>query len=304
MGSNTVLNQVIVLFIIMLIGFYTKKRNILNEAVNKKLSELLLKVTSPLLVISSFQISFTQEILNSVIVVFLFAMSAHIISILLGHVLFGRFSDERKKVMQFAAVYTNCAFMGFPLLESLFGRIGILFGSVYVAAFNIFLWTNGVILFDTSKKLDAKTLKKALLNPGILSVIIGILLFLFSITLPAPIAKAVESVGSMTAPLSMLIIGVNLASCDFKKLLRGLDLYYITAVRLLVIPLLSYLVLKLFGISDMLLTICVLLVAMPIAATTAIFAEMYEGDALFASRAVAFSTLLSILTIPLIMLLR
>ncbi|MCX7708801.1 MAG: AEC family transporter [Clostridia bacterium] len=304
MGSTTVLNQVIILFLIMLIGFYARKREIINDSVSKKLSELLLKITSPLLVISSFQVSFTQEILNNVIIVFIFSMAAHAISALLGQVLFQRSKESTRKIMKFSAIYSNCGFMGFPLLESLFGKAGVLFGSVYVAAFNIFLWTNGVMIFNNQKKLDRDTIRKALFNPGIVSVIIGMLLFLFSIKLPYPAARTVELVGSMTTPLSMLIVGANLAGCDFRKLLYGFELYYVTAVRLLFIPVLTYMLLKLLGFSGTLLGTCVLLVAMPVAATTTIFAEMYEGDTLFASRVVAFSTLASIFTIPMIMLLQ
>lgn len=301
-NAGTVFNQVLILFFIMIIGFIAKKSGIFNSTVNKKLSELLLKVTSPLLVISSFQVDFTQDILMNVLIVSAFAMSAHIVSILLGQVLFRRCDTESCKIMKFAAVYSNCGYMGFPLLASLFGNIGVLYGSVYIAAFNIFLWTNGVMIFSDTKKLDRNTIKKVLLNPGIVSVVIGILLFIFSLKLPAPVASAVEMVGSMTSPLSMLIIGATIADCELKKLFRGWNLYYITAVRLILIPLLAFVVLKLVGLPDMLLKVCVLVVAMPIATTTAIFAELYDSDSIFASRTVVFSTLLSIITIPLFML--
>ena len=304
MGSTTVLNQVLILFLILLIGFYARKRDIINETVSKKLSELLLKITSPLLVISSFQVSFTREIMNNLLVIFIFAMAAHALSALLGQVLFIKYGDSKKKVMKFSAIYSNCGFMGFPLLESLFGKIGVLLGSMYIAAFNIFLWTNGVMIFSNKNKLDKDTIKKALINPGIISVVIGLVLFIFSIKLPYPAARTIELVGSMTAPLSMLIVGGNLAGCDFKNLFKGFELYYITAIRLVLIPLLAYAILKLFGLPGTLMATCILLVAMPVAATTTIFAEMYDEDAIFASRVVAFSTLVSIITIPLMMLLR
>lgn len=303
MGSSTVLTQVLILFIIMFIGFIAKKRDIINEAVSKKLSELLLKITSPLLVISSFQVSFTQEILDSVITVFIYAISAHIISAIIGQIIFFKYKGSTKKILKFSAIYSNCGFMGFPLLESLFGKVGVLYGSLYVAAFNIFLWTNGVMIFSNKKKLDRDTVLKALINPGITSVIIGIVLFLFSIKLPYPVGRSIEIVGSMTVPLSMIIVGANIASCDFRKLLHGFELYYAALVRLALMPILAYVVLKLLGFSGILLSTCVLLVAMPVAATTTIFAEMYDEDALFASRVVAFTTLLSIVTIPLMMLL-
>lgn len=303
-SSAIIFNQVLILFFIMVIGFIAKKCSIINESVSKKLSELLLKITSPLLVISSFQVDFTREILYNVMIVFAFSIAAHIISIFLGMILFTKAGSEaKKKVMKFSAIYSNCAFMGFPLLESVFGKSGVLYGSVYVAAFNIFLWTNGVMIFSSNEKIDRHTIKKVLLNPGIVSVIIGIIIFIFSVKLPGPAAEAIELVGSMTVPLSMLIIGATIADCEFKELFKGWDLYYASAVRLILMPVLAFAVLKLLGISDMLLQVCVLLVAMPVAATTAIFAELYDGDSIFASRVVVLSTLASIITIPLLMML-
>lgn len=302
MVFSNVLNQVAVLLLIMLTGFYSGKRNIMGKEVNKKLSELLLKITNPLLVISSFQTAFQKELMISVAIVFIFAVCAHIASALLGMLLFHKFGDARKKIMKFSAIYSNCGFVGFPILGSLFGNLGVLLGSVYVAVFNIFLWTNGVMIFSSVEKQSKKMYIRAFANPGIFSVLIGLILFVFSLQLPYAITAAVQLVGSMTVPLSMLIVGANIAACRLSTLFKGMDLFFASAVRLLVLPLLAFFILKLLGFSDMLLSTCVLLVAMPAAATTAIFTEMYEGDTSFAARVVALSTLLSLITVPLIIL--
>jgi predicted permease len=303
MGFSTIYSQVLVLFFIMLIGLIAKKKGIINDAVSKKLSEMLLKITSPLLVISSFQVRFTRDILDSVIAVFIFGLAFHAFSALLSHILFKKYESGRRKIMVVSTIYSNCGFMGFPILESLFGKIGILMGSVYLATFNIFIWTNGVMVFTDKKKLDRDTIKNTLLNPGMVSVAIGLLLFLFSIKLPHIPARTIELVGSMTVPLSMLIVGGNLTGINFKELIKELDLFYIAGIRLVLLPIAAYAALKLFGFSGTLLTICVLVTAMPVAAITTMFAEMYGGDVAFSSRVVAFSTLLSIITVPLIMLL-
>lgn len=302
-NSVAVFNQVLILFLIMFVGFIAKKTGIINDAVSKKLSELLLKITNPLLVLSAFQMDFSQDIMNNVLLVFIFAVVANLVSILLGQVLFVRQKDEIKKIMKFTAVYSNCGFMGFPVLESLFGRTGILYGSIYVAVFNIFLWTNGMAIFSSSEKLNRDSIKKIVLNPGIITVLIGIVLFMLSIRLPGPVAEAVDLVGSMTIPLSMLIVGATVAGSRFKELFRGWDIYYITAVRLVLMPLIAFAALKILGFPEMLMTICVLLIAMPAAATTTIFAELYDSDSVFASRVVVFTTLASIVTLPLMMLL-
>ncbi|MDI9500335.1 MAG: AEC family transporter [Bacillota bacterium] len=302
-NSVAVFNQVLILFLIMFVGFIAKKTGIINDAVSKKLSELLLKITNPLLVLSAFQMDFSPDIMNNVLLVFIFAVVANLVSILLGQVLFVRQKNEIKKIMKFTAVYSNCGFMGFPVLESLFGRTGILYGSIYVAVFNIFLWTNGMAIFSSSEKLNRDSIKKIVLNPGIITVLIGIVLFMLSIRLPGPVAEAVDLVGSMTIPLSMLIVGATVAGSRFKELFRGLDIYYITAVRLVLMPLIAFAALKILGFPEMLMTICVLLIAMPAAATTTIFAELYDSDSVFASRVVVFTTLASIVTLPLMMLL-
>lgn len=302
-NSVAVFNQVLILFLIMFVGFIAKKTGIINDAVSKKLSELLLKITNPLLVLSAFQMDFSQDIMNNVLLVFIFAVVANLVSILLGQVLFVRQKNEIKKIMKFTAVYSNCGFMGFPVLESLFGRTGILYGSIYVAVFNIFLWTNGMAIFSSSEKLNRDSIKKIVLNPGIITVLIGIVLFMLSIRLPGPVAEAVDLVGSMTIPLSMLIVGATVAGSRFKELFRGWDIYYITAVRLVLMPLIAFAALKILGFPEMLMTICVLLIAMPAAATTTIFAELYDSDSVFASRVVVFTTLASIVTLPLMMLL-
>ncbi len=303
MNFAATINQVITLLLIMLVGFYARKKNYLNENVTKKLSELLLMVTNPLLVISSFHLDFTPELLRNIIMVFIFGIAAHTGAILLSQVLFMKYKDSTKKIMKFSAIYANCGFMGFPILQSLFGSTGILLGSVYTATFNIFVWTNGVMIFRSEKKLDRAAVKNAFLNPGIISVVVGLVLFLFSIKLPYPLTQTIDLVGNMTIPLSMIIVGANIAAFDLKKLFAGFELYYITAIRLLILPIIAYIILKLLGFSGILLSSCVLLVGMPIGTTTTIFAEMYNGDTAFASKVVAVSTLVSIITLPILMLL-
>lgn len=301
MNSFTVFDQVLILLFIVMVGFYTKKVSIINDEVSRKLSEFLLKISNPVLVISSFQFKFTQEMLHNVFIIFIFSMVIHAFSAILGKVLYHRYPDSEKKILKFVTIYSNCGYMGFPVLGSLYGQVGVLYASVYVAAFNIFVWTNGVMIF--SGKKDIQTIKKAFLNPGIISVVIGMLIFVFSVKLPYPVSKTLDMLGAMTVPLSMLIVGAVLANTDFRKMFSGFTLYYVTFVRLIFIPLVVLLALKLIGLSGVVLGTCVILVAMPAAAATTIFSEMYNGDSPFAARIVAFSTIVSLITIPLITML-
>lgn len=296
-----IFNQVAILFIVMVVGFFARKTDIINDEVNKKLSELLLNITAPFMVIASFQFEFSKDMLLNAGIILIISIAIHAFSILIGTLLYGKYPGGIQKVLRFITVFANCGFMGYPVLESLFGKIGIFYGSIYVIAFNVFIWTYGVALFNDQK--GSKSLKKAVINPGVISVFIGLVIFVFSIKLPFPVSKAIDMVGSMTTPISMLIVGALLADTNFKDLFKGFSIYYGIAVRLLLLPILALVVLKTAGMKGLLLSIPVVLSGMPAAANTAIFAERYNGDSIFASRAVALSTVLSILTIPLMVFL-
>ena len=298
--ESTVVNQVAILFIIMGIGFIAKKKNIIDEPTGRKLSELLLMVTMPAMILSSFQFEYSGEMLKNVIVVLEFALAAHIISLLLGILLYRRYRESIKKVLKFITIFSNCGFMGFPLLESLYGKTGVFYGSIYVAVYNLFVWTVGVMIFSGER--DIKSIRKAMANPGTIAVFIGMLLFVFSLKLPYPVAKALDMTGAMTAPLAMLIVGSILAGVEFKNLLSGFPLYYGTAVRNILLPIATVFILKAFGFTGVIFGVCVSVIAMPAGANTPIFAELYGGDSLFASKIVAFSTLFSVISIPLVLM--
>jgi predicted permease len=301
MESGVVVNQVIILFFVILAGYYARKRNIISGDMTKKLSDLLLQLTQPLLIISSFRFEFSQEMLRNAIMVLLLSFAVHFLSMLVGKFLYLRFPEKIRSVLKYITVFSNCGFMGFPVLESVFGSIGVFYGALYIIPFNILTLSYGAMVF--TGKSDRETIKKILLHPVIISVGIGMLLFLFQIPLPDPVSKAVAMVGSMTSPLSMLIVGALLAATPIKEMFRGRELYYGSLVRLIILPLLIYAALWLLRLPEDVFRVCVILTAMPAAANTAIMAEMYDGDAGLASRIIGVSTILSIFTIPLILML-
>ncbi|HWQ73455.1 MAG TPA: AEC family transporter, partial [Desulfitobacteriaceae bacterium] len=167
--------------------------------------------------------------------------------------------------------------------------------------YNILTYTLGEMLFTDNK--DFKAFKKSLINPGNIAVLIGLLLFIFSIKLPYQIQATLDTIGGTTTPLSMLIVGSMLAEIEVKELFKGFELYYGSFIRLVAVPLLVYGFLKIIGVSGMDLGIPVLIAAMPAAANSVIFATRYGGDSEFASRMIFITTVLSAITIPLILLL-
>lgn len=301
MNVTLIVNQVVVLFLIILVGFYARKRDIITADMTGKLSTLLLQVTQPLLVLSSFQFELSSAMLRNTALIVGGSLFVHLFSMLLAKFLYIRYPERIQKVLKFITVFSNCGFMGFPVLESVFGSKGVFYGALYVIPFNAMALSYGTMVF--TGKSDKDTLKKILTHPIIISVALGMVIFLLQIQLPKPISQAISMVGSMTSPLSMLIVGCLLANIPFRQLLRGREIYVGSAVRLIVLPLMVYGILRLLPLPKEVFQVTVILTAMPAAANTAIFAEKFDGDAMLASRLISISTILSIFTIPLILML-
>ena len=281
---------------IIIIGYIARRTNVIKADMTKKLSDFLLYVTLPLLIITSFNFQFSKTMLVNGGIILISSFAAHFAGYGLGKLLFVRFPASKRKILVFAAVFSNCGFMGIPIIESIYGKVGVFYSSIYQVAFNLLIWTLGIIIF--TEKLDRQTARSTLTNPGIIAVFIGMILFVFSIPLPAPVLKTFSMVGSMTTPLSMIIVGATLAECRWQELFSDLSVYYGSLIRLIILPLMTMVILKFFHLDPIVTGVCVLSVAMPVAATTAIISELYDGDTSLASRLIFLSTVFSIITIP------
>lgn len=287
------------LFLIMLVGFYASKSEILNEEMNKGLSSLLINITVPLLIISSFNIEFTSEMISNILKSFWYSIGAFGIVILISNLMYFKIKEDRKPVLKFATIFSNCAFMGFSIIQSLYGNEGLAYASVFNMIFTILLWSYGAMLFNGEKNI--KNWTKALINPGIISVFIGMFIMVLSIKIPSVIQSTMKMVGGMTTPLSMIITGSMLAQVSIKKEMTSISLYYGTFVKLIIVPLILYFITVILNIKSLPLNIIIVCEAMPVGAMTSIFAATYNKDKEFAGLSVFVSTLFSIVTIPLIL---
>lgn len=294
-----VLNQVLVLFVILFVGFIAGKKKILDPTGTKKLSELLLHVTSPMLVFSSFVIEFSQERLINIFYMVGISTCMFFIAIFLSHFIFIKFDERVRPILRFTSVFSNCGYMGLPLMKALFGDEGVLYGSFYVVIFNVFLWSYGYTLFG-GKGSRRDMIRKILLNPSIIAVYIGLVVFLLRIQVPNPIVESVKAIGNMTMPLSMLIIGGVISTSRFRDVFSDWRSYFLGGIRLIVMPLLALILTRAAGLTNLPASVVVVALSMPPATNTVVFAEMFDKDSLFASRCVTLVTLLAILTAPVI----
>lgn len=298
--KNNIINQVIILSLIMIVGVYARKKDILSKEASKSFSNFLTNITLPCLLISSFNYNYSQDMIAKARIMFVYSIIIHVVLIFVSRVLTFKYPENSKKVLRFATIFSNCGFMGYPVLESLFGKIGIFYGAIFNIPFNIFMFSIGIMIY-TGKK-DLKTLKEVLVNPAIIATISGLIIFSFSIKLPYPLFTAMSIVGSMTTPLSMIIVGAMLSEIRLKDIFSGTLVYYASFLRLIAVPFLTLGILKLLNADKLLMQIAVIIEAMPAAVLASILAEKYGADTVLASRSVFISTIISMITIPFVVM--
>jgi len=305
----TVATQVIVLFLLIVVGVFARKTNIVTEKMNNEIGSLIMKITLPAFIITSMSYEFSYETLMESMNLIVISFAVYAVAIAISFLMVKIMKTDIKKadVYQYVITFSNTGYMGYPVVAIVFGELGVFYAAIYNLSFNILIWTYGVYLMrrhheDVAKPSPAQRLKEVA-NPGLVAVIIGFGLFLTSTRLPEPIFKAMELIGGTTTPLSMMFIGFLLSELKFKELFNSIQDFIVIAVRLLLMPILVYIVLKSIGLTGMTLGIPVLITAMPAAANSAVFSSLYHNNSVLASKLIFISTLFSVMTIPLFIVL-
>lgn len=291
-----VFSRVLSIFILMVVGYAARKAKAMDQSLVRGLSGFILNVAIPFTIIASFDRTIPRSALSDLAAVGLWAAAILTVSILLASLLYRKFPDDRRKVLSYVTVFSNCGFMGLPVVESAFGKIGVMYASIFVIIFQTFVWTYGVSLYQGVA--EKGQLKRALLNSGNIAVVAGIFVWLLPFELPGAVQTSIVTLSALTTPLSMIVVGATLADVPLRGLLSGVDLWIGTAMRIVVLPAALYGVMRLFGIGGLPAKVAAFLTAMPAAAQSVIFAERYGANAALASRTVFVSTVLSVLTLP------
>ncbi len=296
MNINAV-NQVLILFLMMLVGTYANKKKIIDAKVEKGLSDLVMQVTLPCLIFSGFNLEFSEKLLNNGIKILIYSLIIHIGLLIFTKYIYFKVDQEKKPTLRFITIFTNCGFMGYPVLQSIFGNIGVFYAAMYNMIFTIFAWTIGVSLY-AGKISFKQAIKEVMKNPSIWAVIGGIILFISRINIPEPIMKTIELVGGVTTPIAMMIIGSMLCRSKLREVLSEKSIYFASFIALIVTPLIVYVTMKTLNLDSELIKICTLIVAMPGAVIAPIIAAQYDSDYVYASQCIFLTTVLSIITVP------
>ncbi len=321
-----IIGNVLLLFIMMIPGIILKKCRLAPEGFGKGLSNLVLYIAQPALVFMAYFKEFNVTILMNSLYVFLLSIIAHIIFAVVAMLFFKGAEDGARRMLRFATVFSNAAFMGIPLIAAVLEKTypgATLYASIYNITFNLFLWTLGVYLCTYGKDLDKNnvddhideikgklSVKKALLHPVTVAAALGLIFFCLPIQqfVPTLITDSLTKLSNLVAPLSMTVIGLRLADMKFGGCFSDKYLYLFLGLRHIMLPLAVIGAIKLLVLCGMPImpevsTVVVIMASAPAATSATMFAEMYSCDASYVSRAVTLSTLLSVITMPLMIML-
>lgn len=290
--------QVLVLFILVAVGFLCGKKGLIDDVASKKLTDIVLYVVTPCVMISAFQREFSVELVGKIIIAAVCAALIHAGSILLAKLIFRDKNESRKKVLRFSVIFSNCGFVSLPLQKAILGDEGWFYGSIFVAVFNIFLWTYGLVSMSGDHR--QLSVKKLVFNPGIVGVAVALILFLCRINLPEILSLPVDYLAALNTPLPMLIIGYYLSKANFKAAFTDAGIYIAMGVRMVLIPLIALGLMLLFRIDSTIIVAFTIAGSAPTAATTTMFSAKYDRDVELSVGVVASTTVISLVIMPLV----
>ena len=332
---NIVIN-VGILFLMMIPGILLKKCKLCSDGFGKGVSNLVLYIAQPALIFLAYLKAFDAEVLKNCLVVLVLSIVAHCI-FLLALLFYNKTTEDRRRMLRFATIFSNAAFMGIPLITAVLGAEYTIYASIYNITFNMFLWTLGVHICTANNVLDDGTVlkseasvKKALLHPVTIAAALGLACFFLTKYIPIHeyingdyfrdkplgqvedniiysniIFKPLESISNLVAPLSMLVLGLRIADINFRGFFKDKHMYLFVLLRHFALPaivLLAIWGLKLAGVpvTKEIFKVIILMAAAPAASSATMFAEKYDCDAAYVSKIVALSTILSIVTMPIL----
>ena len=300
MSIEYVFTQMMILFSVLIIGYISNKAGFIDSVSNKKLSSIVLNLALPLKMLSSLnEANCTSEdilvMLGVGVCVFAFLILFSKLVPIILHI-----KGKEKPIVEFMTIFSNNGFMGYPVIETILGASALIYASIYDMLYSVVVFSYGVFLFQKSKSESGKIEWKKMISTASVAGFATMILAILGVRLPEVPYEVFLMIGNTATPLSMLVIGSTLAAIPLKEVFKGSKVYFFTVVRLVAVPLLVYGVFHPFISNELIFGTIVLVNAMPCAATTVMFAEQYESNSEMAAQHVFITTLLSVLTIPVI----
>ncbi len=295
-----IFEQLLKMFFIMVLAFVCFKIRLVDQNGNKTVSNLLLLVVNPILIITVYQTEYDPALVRGLLLAFAAAAATHVLGILISTLLIRPKAGADYSIERFNAMYSNCGFIGIPLIGSVLGDTGVFYLSAYMVMFNLFSWTHGVVLME--KKLSMKSLKDGLISPMFIATLTAVLLFFLRLKIPSVLLDSMNYIADMNTPLAMMVAGFSVAQADLGKMCRNLRLYYASAVKLIIFPLLTIPLLMLFHLPSEVSMTVLIAAACPSAMTGTMMAIRYKQNYTYSSEIFSMTTIFAVVTMPLLVL--
>lgn len=320
------MNQVFIMFLLLAVGFLLYKIRLVDQRTTKQMTSIVLHLVTPALILNTYQMDYDTSLTKNMLLGFL--LSA--IGIGIGMIISNLARIRNKKslsIERFTVIFTNCGFMAIPLIDAVFGELGVFYCNTYMTMFNIIVWTYGVALMngadtgragqsgteteDPAAPPPSKSFRQRLrsslrpfLTPTMICIAAGLICYFFQIKFPAPVKTTVSYIASMNTPLAMIVSGMYIAQGDLLKAFQKLRNYYIVFLKCFLAPAAVLLAFLFLPLDDTLLTTILIASACPSASMAVLFAGIYGKDVETASNIFTMTTLVSIVSIPAVILLK
>lgn len=287
------INQVLTLVLIIVVGFIAARVKIIDSNTRSHLSELLLLICTPMQVLHSFQIDYTQELARNMALLALIGFVGFGASFLVGMAVWRKQPEDKRRVLWLSTMLCNCGYMGIPVFKGVFGDVGVIYAAIFVVVFTVYSWTAGIHIMGVS----GGSWKNIVLQPALIACAIGFVLFFTRWQLPEVVNQVLSNVGNMTTPLAMIVTGSLIADMEPKGIFGDKTIFPMLALRLLIFPAVVFGVLTLLGLPQDMIKAGTLIFAMPIATNVVLFATRYDKAPHFAGTLTVVSTILSMVTL-------
>ncbi|MEQ8155629.1 MAG: AEC family transporter [Clostridiaceae bacterium] len=302
MNIIVIVNTMTVLFGILILGYIINKLGILDEASNKKISELVINVTSPMMIINSVCSDSIGGNKDDLIFIFLLGIALYCVLPIFARIAVKpfRLTNKDSGIYQLLLIFANTGFIGYPILQSVFGDSAIFYSSILNMPFNLLIFTYGVYLITRDRDENISFNPKVLLNSGVVASVIALAIYLTGIKLPSDIVKILGLVGDSTIPLSMMVIGSSLALVPLKDIFMVPKIYPLALIKLIIMPVITYFILHLFIENQFIIGMITINAALPSGSMNVMLSNQYDGNTRVASVGVFITTLASLVTVPLL----
>lgn len=304
MNFGDTVAQILSLFFIMVVGYVMNKKGVIDDTANTRYAKLVVNISLPSQILSTFASNLGVASTKEVIGVLGIALLMHGVYAVVGIIFLflTRTQAKQKGTYLFMMLFGNVSFMGYPVVQAILGKEAMIYAVLYNVVFGILIYSIGILLISKQEQGINFDIKK-LINMPLISSMLSIILYFANIKLPGTIIRSLDFMGNITTPVAMLLIGSVIANMKMRELFDEWRVYLFTIIRLLIVPLVAILLMRVLSIeSEMIKGCMILLSAMPVATNTTMLALEYGGDIKLTSKCIFFTTVLCIITIPVITL--